>query len=148
MRRLLFWFGIISFALFACGCTINGNSECCAGNVLVKENTLDTGNIKIGEPINCVQLLERKMKYSNEHFKYIVTIYGVVKKIEPPEVYIKIENISVENLKKENTTWIKDQSVAKKPPYTIGKTYVFRAKHDFIDDIVSTGVHKIYFLQP
>ncbi len=114
----------------------------------MKKNTSNIDNIKIGVLINCVQSLERKMKSSDEHFKYIVTIHGTVEKIELPDIYIKVEKVSVLNLKKENTTWIKDQSIVKKPPYTVGKTYAFRAQHDAIDNVVSTGVYKIYFLHP
>jgi len=114
----------------------------------VKKNRLNTEDIKTGVRINCVQSLERKMKSSDEHFKYIVTIHGTVEKIEIPDVYIKVKEVSVLNLKKENTTWVRDQSVVKKPPYTVGKTYSYRAKHDVIDDVVSTGVYEIYFSQP
>ena len=113
----------------------------------MKKNTFNIDDIKIGVFINCVQSLERKMKSSDEHFKYIVTIHGTVEKIELPDIYIKVEKVSVLNLKKENTTWIKDQSIVKKPPYIVGKTYAFRAQHDAIDNVVSTGVYKIYFLR-
>ncbi len=114
----------------------------------MKKNTSNIDDIKIGALINCVQSLERKMKFSDEHFKYIVTIHGTVEKIELPDIYIKVEKVSVLNLKKENATWIKDQSIVKNPPYTVGKIYAFRAQHDAIDNVVSTGVYKIYFLQP
>jgi len=105
-------------------------------------------DIKPGDPISCIQLLERRIKSSNEHFKYIVTIHGSAAKIEPPEVYIKVETITVMNLKKENAAWIKNRSVVKKPPFTVGDTYGFKARHDVIDDAVSEGVYKIYFVVP
>ena len=148
ISRIIFWLMFVFFALFACGSTNNGNFECYGENVLVKKSRINIEDIKTGVMINCVQSLERTMKSSDAHFNYIVTIHGTVEKIEIPDVYIKVEEVSVLNLKKENTTWVRDQSVVKNPPYTVGITYAFRAKHDVIDDVVSTGVYEIYFSQP
>jgi hypothetical protein len=146
--RGIFWFIVISFTFFTFCCTDNGNSEPSAEKNGMEKKIATQDTIKIGGPITCVQSHERKMKSSDEHFKYIVTIQGTVAKIESPDIFITVKKVSVQNLKKENSTWIKDQSVVKRPPYADGNTYAFRAKHEVIDNVVSTGVYEISFSQP
>lgn len=148
VKTRILWFGVLSLAFFTFCCTNNGNSEPAAGNTAMEKTRSAPDNFTIGATITCVQSLERKMKSSDEHFKHIVTIQGTVAKIESPDIYITVTNVSATNLKIENETWIQDQSIVKRPPYSVGNTYAFRAKRDDIDNVVSTGVYEIFFSQP
>lgn len=147
-HRILFWFGMITIVFFASCCTEKGITESFTESDGMKKNRLLSDEIEVGSPVNCVQLLERKMKTTDEHFKYIVTIYGIVTEIDLPEIHITVEKVTALNLKNENGTWTKDRSVVKRPPYTIGNTYAFKPKHDIIDNAVSEGVYQIYFERP
>lgn len=88
------------------------------------------------------------MKDSGEHHKNVITIQGSVVKIELPDIYLKVAQVTSSNMIKEDSNWVQNQSVVKKPPYDIGETYAFRFKNNAIDNLVSTGLNQVYFESP
>lgn len=147
-HRPLSWAALITMVLFSCCGTVHDTAQPASKKGAITGNRLAINAIRPGDPIRCVQSLERKMKSSKEHVKYIVTLHGTVEKIAPPEVFIRVEAISVKNLKKEKATWVRNRAIVKKPPFTIGNTYAIKARHEVMDNAVSKGVYDIYFVAP
>lgn len=143
-----FWTLLSLFVIFSLCCTDKGNSENITDSGQYKKRTLMPESIKNGDIVNCVKLYERKMKSTGEHFKNEVTIQGVVVKIELPEIHIKVSNAFSSNFKMEKSHWVQDKSVVKRPPYNIGKVYVFKSKHDVISNVVYEGMNQINFELP
>lgn len=125
--------------------TENGNTGYSAMQDNNENQKINYDEIETGLKITCIKILEKEMKLSDEHFKNIVKLSGEVTRKKNGEVFLKIEKTSSINLKKENNSWVKDNNVVKKPPYSIGEEYPFVEKHEIIDNAVSKGFYKIFF---
>jgi|GEM_PF-5468415 uncharacterized Zn ribbon protein len=145
MKKILLFYSVIT-ALLISGCYADAEFQNVTKASCMEKNVLSADQINPGNKIICIKELKRKMKESNEHLKYTVRIYGTVEKKEGSEIFIKVDEVSSVNLKKKNKTWVKNDSVIKKPPYEPGKTYGFTEKNTTINDAVSTGYYKIYFI--
>ncbi|MGM0418553.1 MAG: hypothetical protein ACQESJ_09150 [Bacteroidota bacterium] len=146
MKKILLFYSVIT-ALLISGCYADSESQNVTKVSCMEKNVLSADEINPGNKIICIKELERKMKDSDEHIKYTVKIYGTVEKKEGSDIFIKVGEVSSVNLKKKNKTWVKNDSVVKKPPYVPGRTYEFKEKNKTINDAVSTGYYKIYFIQ-
>ncbi len=105
--------------------------------------------IKVGMQVTCVDCLEHIMKDAGygSSFRYIVRIKGTVKGVIGSVVNMTITEITSKYLKKDGSKWVPDRSVHKKPPYSVGDTYVCQPGEDKIDNAVSTGKHVISLIQ-
>lgn len=143
MKKIILWLVIILFVFFT-ACSNSGNTE-------IENYKMEKINIEQSEPgkqITCIQILERKMKTGDEHFKFIVIIKGKLLKKSKDHLQINVHEVVSKNLKKEKGRWIKNRSIVKKPPYSIGGTYKFTEKNEKTDNPVSIGYYTIYFAQP
>jgi len=137
---------ICVFLLVSC-ITETGNTNSTLNYSYNENQKINYEKIKKGSKITCIKILEKNMKISDEHFKNIVKLSGEVTKKSIDEVYLKIEKISSFNLKKENNSWVKDNSIVKKPPFEIDEEYPFQEKNQIIDNDVSKGFYKIFFIK-
>jgi hypothetical protein len=103
-------------------------------------------NIEPGSGVTCVIHLERKIIETGERFRNIVKIKGEAVKKNKKILSMRVDEVTSKNLHMKNGKWTRDKMHVKKPPYSPGRIYDFEEKTEVIDNPVSKGFHKIFFI--
>lgn len=110
------------------------------------ENTMKVSEVRLGMRVVCTDFLERLVKNPQDGYdtRYIVKITGVVTGVRNSEVEIKVEQVTSENLRRQGSAWMLDDSVFKRPPYNPGDVYVCKLQKKIIENLVYKGRREIY----